>query len=337
MKTFLQGSFGLAFILFWAGCASHREPQKVFFRGEAQGTYYEVTYFDTLGRNLQPSIDSLLGAFDKSLSLWVDSSLISRINRNEDVKVDTLFSVVFRKSTEVARRTEGKFNVCVGPLVELWGFYRKKGEVPSDDKIKEALQHIDYSKVRLEGDRVVKEDSLIRLDFNAIAQGFSVDIIASFLRNKGIRMFLIDIGGEVLAGEPKPDGTAWRVGIEKPADSANADRQIENVINLSNKAIATSGTYRKYRVENGRKLSHTIDPSTGYPVQHNLLSVSVVASDAMTADAYATAFMVMGAEEAWRFIRANKDLGLEAMFITANDKGELMTVMTPGFSQMLAR
>ena len=337
MKTFLQGSFWLAVFLFLVGCTSHREPQKVFFRGEAQGTYYEVTYFDTLGRNLQPSIDSLLGAFDKSLSLWVDNSIISRVNRNEDVRVDTLFSVVFRKSMEVARRTDGKFNVCVGPLVELWGFHRKKGEVPSDDKIKEALKHIDYRKVRLEGDRVVKEDSLIRLDFNAIAQGFSVDVIASFLRNKGIHIFLIDVGGEVLAGDPKPDGTAWRVGIEKPADSANADRQIENVINLSNKAIATSGTYRKYRVENGRKLSHTIDPFTGYPVQHNLLSVSVVASDAMTADAYATAFMVIGAEEAWRFIKTNKDLALEAMFITANDKGELMTVMTPGFSQMLAQ
>lgn len=337
MKTLLQGLVLGGIFITLSSCTSHREPQKVFFRGEAQGTYYEVTYYDTLRRNFQASIDSLLSDFDQSLSLWVDSSIISRVNRNEEVKVDTLFSVVFRKSMEVARRTDGKFNVCVGPLVELWGFHRKKGEVPDEERIQEALKHIDYRKVRLEGDKVIKEDSLIRLDFNAIAQGYSVDVIASFLKEKGIRMFLIDVGGEVLAGEPKPDGTAWRVGIEKPADSANADRQIENVINLSNKAIATSGTYRKYRVENGRKLSHTIDPSTGYPVQHNLLSVSVVAADAMTADAYATAFMVMGAEDAWRFIRTNKDLGLEAMFITANDRGELMTVMTPGFSQMLAR
>lgn len=318
-------------------CKSRRQPQRVFFRGEAQGTYYEVTYFDTLNRNFQTSIDSLLKEFDNSLSLWVDSSIISKVNRNEQVHLDSLFIAVLKKSMEVARLTHGKFNVCVGPLVELWGFHQKKGEVPNDEKITEALRHIDYRKVKIEGDRLVKEDSLIRLDFNAIAQGYSVDVIASFLKSKGIRAFLIDVGGEVLAGECKPDGTAWRVGVEKPADSANADRQIENVIELCNKAIATSGTYRKYRVENGRKLSHTIDPATGYPVQHNLLSVSVVSSDAMTSDAFATAFMVMGAEEAWRFIKAHKELGLEAMFITFNDKGELMTVMTPGFSQMISK
>lgn len=324
-------------LIFITSCQTRRGPQKISFRGEAQGTYYEVTYFDTLGRNFQPAIDSLLREFDNSLSLWVDNSLISRVNRNEAVQVDTLFSTVFLKSMEVARRTGGKFNPCIGPLVELWGFHRRKGEVPSDEKIQEALKHIDYQKVALQGRQVVKQDTLIRLDFNAIAQGFSVDVIASFLKSKGINRFLIDVGGEVLAGDPKPDGTAWRVGIEKPADSANADREIQNVIELSNRAIATSGTYRKYRIENGRKMSHTIDPATGYPVQHNLLSVSVVASDAMTADAYATAFMVMGGEEAWRFIRANKDLNLEAMFITANDKGELMTVMTPGFSKLLSQ
>ncbi|MGC8865198.1 MAG: FAD:protein FMN transferase [Bacteroidales bacterium] len=329
-------SLGLLMVLF-TSCNPQREPQKVFFRGEAQGTYYEVTYYDTLGRNFQAAIDSLLHDFDNSLSLWVDNSIISRVNRNETVQVDTLFTTVFLKSMEVARRTGGKFNPCIGPLVELWGFHRHKGEVPSDEKIQEALKHIDYQKVTLQGGQVVKKDTLIRLDFNAIAQGYSVDVIASFLKSKGINKFLIDVGGEVRAGDPKPDGSAWRVGIEKPADSANADREIQNVIELSRQAIATSGTYRKYRIENGRKMSHTIDPVTGYPVQHNLLSVSVVASDAITADAYATAFMVMGGEEAWRFIRANKDLTLEAMFVTANDKGELMTVMTPGFSKLLSQ
>lgn len=328
--------FSLLLILL-ISCHPQREPQKIFFRGEAQGTYYEVTYFDTLGRNLQPAVDSLLREFDNSLSLWVDNSIISRVNRNEAVQVDTLFTTVFQKSMEVARRTGGKFNPCIGPLVELWGFHRRKGEVPTDEKIQEALKHIDYQKIVLQSSQIVKQDTLIRLDFNAIAQGFSVDVIASFLKSKGISRFLIDVGGEVLAGDPKPDGTAWRVGIEKPADSANADREIQNVIELSNRAIATSGTYRKYRVENGRKMSHTIDPATGYPVQHNLLSVSVVAPDAMTADAYATAFMVMGGEEAWRFIRVNKDLNLEAMFITANERGELMTVMTPGFSKLLVQ
>ncbi len=148
-----------------------------------------MTYFDTLNRNFQTSIDSLLKEFDNSLSLWVDSSIISKVNRNEQVHLDSLFIAVFEKSMEVARLTNGKFNVCVGPLVELWGFHQKKGEVPNDEKITEALRHIDYRKVKIEGDRLIKEDSLIRLDFNAIAQGYSVDVIASFLKSKGIRAF----------------------------------------------------------------------------------------------------------------------------------------------------
>ncbi len=337
MKSLFSSLSVLIAFIALNGCAHRYQPQKIFFQGEAQGTYYQVTYYDSLGRNFQTSIDSLLKDFDNSLSLWVEHSVISRINRNEAVDVDTLFKKVFMKSREVAERTKGKFNFCIGPLVDLWGFHQQKGAVPGDDQIQEALKHIDYRMIHLEGDRLIKQDSLIRLDFNAIAQGYSVDVIASFLKKNGIHMYLIDVGGEVLAGNPKPDGSAWRVGIEKPADSSTADRQIENIIELKNKAIATSGTYRKYRIENGRKMSHTIDPSTGYPVQHNLLSVSVLASDAMTADAYATAFMVMGAEEAWRFLRANKDLDLEAMFITSNEKGELMTVMTTGFSQLLTQ
>ncbi|HQN99110.1 MAG TPA: FAD:protein FMN transferase [Bacteroidales bacterium] len=331
-----QSLFWFLALLLLISCT--RKPQKTIITGEAQGTYYQVTYIDGSNRNFSKEIDSLLRTFDHSVSLWDDSSIISRINRNEKgVKLDSIFRVIFTKSMEVAKRTEGAFNPCVGPLVKAWGFHRKQGKLPDSVLIAELLKHIDYRKIWLQGDSIVKSDTNIELDFNAIAQGYSADLVASFLRKKGISSYLVDIGGEVVAGDMKPDGSLWRVGIEKPSDSASSEREIETVVEIANKAIATSGTYRKYRLENGRRYSHTIDPQTGFPVNHSLLSVSVVANDGITADAYATAFMVMGAEKAWRFIRDNKDLGLEAYFILDDNKSNFRIIQTPGFVDMLSK
>lgn len=331
-----QSLFWFLALLLLISCT--RKPQKTIITGEAQGTYYQVTYIDGSNRNFSKEIDSLLRTFDHSVSLWDDSSIISRINRNEKgVKLDSIFRVIFTKSMEVAKRTEGAFNPCVGPLVKAWGFHRKQGKLPDSVLIAELLKHIDYQKIWLRGDSIVKSDTNIELDFNAIAQGYSADLVASFLRKKGISSYLVDIGGEVVAGDMKPDGSLWRVGIEKPSDSASSEREIETVVEIANKAIATSGTYRKYRLENGRRYSHTIDPQTGFPVNHSLLSVSVVANDGITADAYATAFMVMGAEKAWRFIRDNKDLGLEAYFILDDNKSNFRIIQTPGFVDMLSK
>ena len=326
----------LALSLLLMSCS--RKPEKTIITGEAQGTYYQVTYLDVAKRNFSKEIDSLLHAFDRSVSLWDDSSIICRINRNETgVKTDSVFRFVFTQSMEVAKRTDGAFNPCVGPLVKAWGFHRKQGKMPDSLLIIELLKHIDYRNIWLQGDSVVKSDTSIELDFNAIAQGYSADLLASFLRQKGITSYLVDIGGEVVTGDPKPDGNQWRVGIEKPSDSASSEREIEAVVEIAHKAIATSGSYRKYRIENGRRYSHTIDPKTGYPVNHNLLSVSVVAKDGITADAYATAFMVMGAETAWRIIRDNKDLGLEAYFILDENKSNFRIIQTPGFVSLLSK
>ncbi|GAB6278844.1 MAG: FAD:protein FMN transferase [Lentimicrobium sp.] len=331
-----QSLFWFLALLLLISCT--RKPQKTIITGEAQGTYYQVTYIDDSNRNFSKEIDSLLRTLDHSVSLWDDSSIISRINRNEKgVKLDSIFRVIFTKSMEVAKRTEGAFNPCVGPLVKAWGFHRKQGKLPDSVLIAELLRHIDYRKIWLRGDSIVKSDTNIELDFNAIAKGYSADLVASFLRKKGISSYLVDIGGEVVAGDMKPDGSLWRVGIEKPSDSASSEREIETVVEIANKAIATSGTYRKYRLENGRRFSHTIDPQTGFPVNHSLLSVSVVANDGITADAYATAFMVMGAEKAWRFIRDNKDLGLEAYFILDDNKSNFRIIQTPGFVDMLSK
>ena len=176
-----------------------RKPEKTIITGEAQGTYYQVTYLDVAKRNFSKEIDSLLHAFDRSVSLWDDSSIICRINRNETgVKTDSVFRFVFTQSMEVAKRTDGAFNPCVGPLVKAWGFHRKQGKMPDSLLIIELLKHIDYRNIWLQGDSVVKSDTSIELDFNAIAQGYSADLLASFLRQKGITSYLVDIGGEVV-------------------------------------------------------------------------------------------------------------------------------------------
>jgi thiamine biosynthesis lipoprotein len=313
-----------------------KQPARIAISGEAQGTYFKVTYYDSLNRDYSEAIDSLLKAFDQSVSLWVDSSIISRVNGNDtSVRTDSVFREVFRKSNEIAIATQGMFNPAVGPLVKAWGFHRKQGKLPSDETISEILPHLDFRSVRLAGDRVIKSDTALKLDFNGIAQGYSVDLVGRFLRSKGIRMFLVDIGGEILAGDRKPDGSAWRVGIEKPAETADAGRELTAMIEIVNQAVATSGNYRKYRIENGKKLSHTINPLTGYPVDHDLLSVSVLADDAITADGYATAFMAMGSKESWWFIRDNRIRHLEACFIVTKETEGYHTIMTEGFSAKL--
>lgn len=313
-------------------------PERMIIRGEAQGTYFEVTYYDSLNRDFSAAIDSLLKDFDLSVSLWVDHSIICRVNRNDtSVRTDSVFRAIFRKSNEIAAATGGMFNPAIGPLVKAWGFHRKQGKVPADETIRELMLHMDYQSVRLAGDRVIKSDTALKLDFNGIAQGYSVDLVGHYLRSKGIRRFLVDIGGEILAGDRKPDGRGWIVGIEKPAESADAGRELTAMVEIVNQAVATSGNYRKYRIENGKKLSHTINPLTGYPVDHDLLGVTVLADDAITADGYATAFMAMGAKESWWFIRDNRIRHLEACFIVSTGHEAFNTIMTEGFSAKLKK
>ena len=337
MKNILRNHLSVLsfmFILFMLSC--NPGEQKQFIEGEAQGTWYHITFFDDEKRDLKPGIDSLLKSIDKSVSLWDDSSVLSRVNRNDSLaEADAIFRHLFETACEIARITGGKFNPAIGPVVSAWGFHRKRGNLPDSAQLASLLKHIDYNGVILKNNRIVKQDTALKLDFNAHAQGYSADLIGEFLRMKGITRFLVEIGGEVLAGDGKPDGSAWVVGIEKPAAHAADESQVKIMAGITGVALATSGNYRNYREEGGKRFSHTIDPSTGYPVTHNTLSVSVMAKDALTADAYATAFMVMGAQGAWNFIRQNKNLGLEAYFILEGVNGELSTIMTPGFSKVI--
>ena len=300
--------------LFLSACTFQQENKPVKLIGETQGTYYSIIYYDDQQRDFQYEIDSLLKDFDQSLSLWVPNSIISMVNRNDTMVIlDHFFIENFEIAMEVANKTNGAFDPTVGSIVRAWGFGFDATKHVDDKIIDSILQFTGYQKIRIGDRKLVKDDIRTTVDFNAIAQGYSVDLLGSFLEEQGIKNYLVDIGGEVKAIGNKPDGIKWKVGIEKPAENINDQRDLKAVVTLKDKSIATSGNYRKFYEEDGIRYAHTINPKTGYPVQHSLLSVSVMAESTAIADAYATAFMVMGLEDAKSHI--SKDPSLEAFFI----------------------
>lgn len=310
--------------------------EKISFQGEAQGTYYIVTYFDEQNRNLQMEIDSILLDFDQSLSSWVPNSILSRVNRNEEnVILDQYFIDNFNLSAKVSEESDGAFDCTVGPLIEAWGFgFRQKIEL-SQEMIDSIQAFIGYKKVWIENNMLVKFDPRMELSFNAVAQGYSVDVIGKFLKERGIENFIIDIGGEVLASGNKPNSELWQVGIQKPTENQDGEIEAEVIVSLKDKALVTSGSYRKYYEKNGKRYSHMIDPSTGYPVTHSLLSVSVLADKCADADAYATAFMIMGLEKSLKFLEGRNDL--DAYFIFDDENGQMKTYNTGGLESLISK
>ncbi|MDD5507395.1 MAG: FAD:protein FMN transferase [Bacteroidales bacterium] len=326
-------TIGIVLIILGAGCS--KIYKKMTINGQTQGTYYAVTYYDYEGRNFRPAIDSILMAFDQSVSLWNNHSIITRVNNNDSaVVLDDWFVDLFHKSQEVSRKTSGAFDMTVGPLVSAWGFGLENRHTMDSANVDSILRFVGYRLVGLENGKVVKQDPRIRIDFNAIAQGYAVDVLAAFMESQQVRIFLIDIGGEVLARGLKPDGSKWRVGIEKPASDPSDNRQLKAILEVMDEAIATSGNYRKFYEENGIRYSHTIDPSTGYPARNSLLSVSVRAKSCWEADAYATAFMVMGLDKSLDYLASDDDL--DAYLIYADSSGALQTTITRGFKKILA-
>lgn len=283
--------------------------------GEAQGTTWHISYLSDDTINHKQAIDSILKDIDLSLSTYVPASIISRINKNEpDVVIDRYFVDVFNKSMEVSDKTGGLFDVSIGPLVNAWGFgFSKKASIDSS-RIDSILQYVDYKKLKLIGNRLIKDEEEMQLDFNAIAQGYSVDVLALYLENRGIKNYLVELGGELIA-KGKKNNENWKAGIEQPLQNTSSERKLEAIIELDNRALCTSGNYRKFYEENGKRYAHILDPRTGFPARQNILSASVLADDAMTADAYATAFMVMGLKRSIQFLEENKDLNLEVFFI----------------------
>jgi thiamine biosynthesis lipoprotein len=314
-------------LLFAVSCT--KQPQLVRFSGEALGTYYAISYYDKTGRSFQTEIDSLLKEFLLVASLHEPKSEINAVNNNEDITLSPMFIDIFNKAISISELSNGAFDFTIGPLVKAHGFWNKQREEITDEKIAEYLKLVDFRGIQIVDGRVIKQNPNMKIDFNSIAKGYVVDLVGKFLDEKGIRAFLVDIGGEVLGKGQKPNGECWRVGIEKPAETADSDREIESVMYLCNAALATSGNYRKYYEKDGKRYSHMIDPTTGKSVEHSLLSVTVRDSTAWRADAFATAFMVLGVEKS--LILLEKLPGVEAYFISAADDGTFVITKSDGF------
>ena len=314
-----------------AACVS-RKQQEVKFWGEAQGSTYSILYIDEELRNFQDSVEYILQKVDESMSTWIPTSLISRLNVGETIVPDEYFKQVLQRSHEVHQETNGIFDLTVAPILNAWGMGNKAGLDQPDPMVLDSLRLlIDMDQLLLVGDSLQLGKPGMQIDFNAIAQGYTVDLIAAFLEGKGIFDYMVEVGGEIRAkGKNKQDKT-WRIGIDKPVDDPEG-RPLQVILKLDGQALATSGSYRKFRMKDGVRYSHAIDPRNGQPVQHSLLSVTVITEDCMTADAYATAFLIMGVEESMAFLEGKK---MEAYFISDDGAGILTTKMTPGFGRYI--
>ncbi len=333
MNRILIFSLLMASVILQFSC--HKPQVKI--NGTAQGTYYFISYFDAENRNLQPQIDSILEAYNSSVSIYDSLSVISRFNHNEKgVIQDSIFLDNLMISLEVSKATGGYFDPTVGPLVNAWGFGFKNSGRADTLQFDSLMRYIGYNLMEIRDGKAVKKIPQVELSFNAIAQGYSVDIIATYLEEQGISSYIVDIGGEVKTAGVKPGGEKWTVGIEKPAGDKLEGRSVQYILEVEDMAVATSGNYRKYYIKDGVKYSHTIDPLDGKPVSHNLLSATVITDDCARADAYATAFMVMGTKKALDFVKQHPGKNLEVLLIYSGDEGEFNTAMSEGFGKYMA-
>ncbi len=311
----------IAYLFIMAGCLglwscqSKSKPTTTYLSGYAQGTTYSIQYIDSLQRDFSYSIDSLLQRFDSSLSIYQPYSVISHINQTDTLVVtDSLFLQCFRKAKEVWRNTGGAFDPTVAPLVNAYGFGFENIDNVNEALLDSIRRYVGFEKVILQDTRIMKPKE-VQLDFNALAQGFSVDVVAQFLEQHGIHNYLVEIGGELCAKGKTADGKYWRVGIEQPQEQ-NTNHTLSAVVTLKNQSLATSGNYRKFYEKNGVKYTHTINPKTGKPVIREILSATIITPECIDADAYATACMVLGVDSSIEIIRQQE---LQALLIYEKD------------------
>lgn len=324
----------LVVVMVLAGC-SQKKSEYFKIAGYAQGTTYHITYENSNNEDYTSDIELILKEFDQSLSIYDSTSIISRINENDPtVEADDWFVEVFNKSAEVYAVSGGAFDITVGPVVKAWGF--GNGPVAKHDSayIDSLLQYVGMDKVRLEGRKVVKDHPGVTIDVNAIAQGYSVEVVCDFFESKGIKNYLVEIGGEVKGKGTNAKGMYWRIGIDQPKDgNIIPGEELQAIIEINDKALATSGNYRKFFVEQGVKYAHTINPKTGFPARNTLLSATVVCDDCTLADAYATSFMVLGVEKSKELLSKLKDV--EVYFVYSDDKGEYQLFISDGMKKMI--
>ncbi len=296
------------------------------------GTVYNVTYQSD--HDLQQEIETELKKVDAEFSMFNDTSTVSRLNRGEHPVLSSMFLDVYKLARQVSEKTGGAFDITVAPLVNAWGFGFRNEQMPDSRQVDSLRQLVGYQHLALKGQELLMNRPGMMLDFSAIAKGYGVDAVTQLLSRHDVSNFMVEIGGEVTTRGVSPKRLPWRIGVTKPTDdSLQVSNEYQTVLNVTDRSMATSGNYRNFYYKGGRKYAHTIDPRTGYPVQHSLLSATVLASDCATADAYATSFMVMGMDGARRILEQEK--GLMAYLIYTDQQGKLAVWFSPSLEDKM--
>ncbi len=328
-------------LLFFSSCQPQQKQETIqevqtktyqFNKGTIFHTLYSITY--NYHKDLNQEIIDELNKFDASLSMFNKESIITRVNNNDsNVVLDDWFIKVFEEGQKISHLTEGAFDMTVAPLVNAWGFGFKKRENVNQTLIDSLKEFVGYQKIQMVNHKIKKDDPRITLDASAIAKGFSCDIIAQLLEKKGIKNFMVEIGGEIVTKGFNPKGKLWSIGISKPVEDSIPSNELAAILSLDNIALATSGNYRNFYVKDGKKYAHTINPHTGYPAKHSLLSATVLAENCMTADALATSFMVMGLEKSMKFLKNNPNI--HAYFIYSDEDGNNQIAYSEGMNKYI--
>ena len=338
-KTIIFSVIGLLLLVGAYVYKSKQQPKpKVEYihnEGKTQGTFYSATYFQPEGIDLQPKIEARLHEFDLSLSTYNPKSIISQINENNDtVRTDAYFDEMYKMARSVSEKTNGAFDITVAPLVNAWGFGYGNQKRDKDPDVSKILPNVGYRKIKLENHKIIKENPAIKLDASALAQGLSADVIARLLEENGCTQYMVEIGGEVMCKGLNPKGEKWKIGIDKPIDNpAGGAADFQTIVAISDVAINTSGNYRQFYYRDGKKYAHEIDPRSGYPVVHNLLSATVTAPNCMQADAYATAFMILGVDSALQICKSIPDMDCYLIYVDKDGKNQV--IYTEGFKKYL--
>jgi FAD:protein FMN transferase len=309
-------------------------PAKFEINGNAQGTTYHIVYYAPDSVITQKQTDSLLKRLDQSVSLYLPTSLICQFNKSKKgIIIDEPFAVLVDKALTINRKTNGAVDITVKPLVDAWGFgVQKAGSQPDSAKIKSILQKVGYHQVWLQGNFLHKQSPEVQIDLNGIAQGYSADLIAELMESRGVKNYLVEIGGELRIKGNKPDGERFKIGIEAIDGNDFNPQPLRRIIAPADGAVTTSGNYRRYLQAGGKQISHIIDPKTGYPSQTEIISITVWAKDGITADGYDNGFVVMGLQKTLEFLDQNKDI--QAYIVYRKRNGSVADTLTQAFKEL---
>lgn len=314
--------------------SSEHTKTEIIIRGEAQGTTYTIKYLEEEYSGIKQEIDSVLALIDQSMSTYIPNSTISQLNNGDTVEIDQHFQNVYNLSLTISESTEGAFNPTIGPLIKAWGFDYSDPQRMDSSTVNELLGVCGFDQFELQANTLWKKNEQARINFNAVAQGYSVDVMAEIMDLHQIENYYVELGGELVVKGNNKYGDPWIIGIDLP-DGENLERKLANRISLESGGMATSGNYRKFYEMNGERYSHTLNPSIGYPAKNNLLSATVICDNSGKADALATAFMVLGLEKTIIYLEQHPTV--DALLIYAEKENGFGTYMTKGVESKLLK